>query len=809
MAPSAPEPPRRAGGRFAGFPNGRRLEDDVTTSRCARSCAATARSSLEGESFGSAPPNRTPNNLLGDGVDANDRPFRPRSPTSARPSGLRARHHGAMGGPSPTSRQGRRSAGLAATVGLFGGGSPAGCQEAAVALPGRARLRRSRERLAGSSAPSRSLRARPRPPLARWPRARLPAARPRDRDRPTRRLGPRAPARDGDGAASPRFALSRHDFRRRSRSTARVVARARLCAGSGSSATRSSSSAATTRRSPPSTDGRPAKPGLAAYARIAYARELIGRPLRAIAAMARPRRGAAARPSRGVGARRDRQARILAAASWTRRCASTARRCRLPRLVPALDAPGAGRGGARCSTRRSRSRGAPWSRSAAQFVGSSATSTAPPAETALAREQYALVGAIDRLLARTGSHGPRDGALRRRPRHRAGASARPRPRARTRPADDRRRRRPRLGARAHRPLRARRCASRARAAARHARRAQVFHRGMIEHCLGDAAAARGWFRRALALNPHFSLRWAPVAERLADEARRRPARRACWRSRRPRRGAPARQLHGQPLQRHRAVRRPDAYVHYGSTWPRSRPSRRARAFGGRIRGAGSPAGSTLSSTDRRALEVARPAATRASGRRRSGDAPLRGGLRAPRRASRLSFQRPDFARLGWREVVVDADRGARGLLQRPRAKRRATSCAPTRRPCSRARWTSPRRPRRSARRRPRRSAAARRRSPRPRTCDGGFEALVERDLSLGFVLALAAARASLGRRARAQPGSRQGDRRRLPRRDARPPRDAVVLGAIVTVTHTIGVFALGLVTLASPSSSSRRSSIPG
>jgi tetratricopeptide (TPR) repeat protein len=40
-----------------------------------------------------------------------------------------------------------------------------------------------------------------------------------------------------------------------------------------------------------------------------------------------------------------------------------------------------------------------------------------------------------------------------------------------------------------------------------------FHRGMVERCLGHGAAARTWFRRALAANPHFSLRWAPVARR--------------------------------------------------------------------------------------------------------------------------------------------------------------------------------------------------------------------------------------------------------------------------------------------------------
>jgi hypothetical protein len=42
-----------------------------------------------------------------------------------------------------------------------------------------------------------------------------------------------------------------------------------------------------------------------------------------------------------------------------------------------------------------------------------------------------------------------------------------------------------------------------------------FHRGMIERCLGRSAAARTWVRRALDLNPHFSLVWADVARRLA------------------------------------------------------------------------------------------------------------------------------------------------------------------------------------------------------------------------------------------------------------------------------------------------------
>jgi tetratricopeptide (TPR) repeat protein len=44
---------------------------------------------------------------------------------------------------------------------------------------------------------------------------------------------------------------------------------------------------------------------------------------------------------------------------------------------------------------------------------------------------------------------------------------------------------------------------------------KFFHRGMIERCVGCTPAARVWFRRALALNPRFSLLWSPVAERYA------------------------------------------------------------------------------------------------------------------------------------------------------------------------------------------------------------------------------------------------------------------------------------------------------
>ena len=42
-----------------------------------------------------------------------------------------------------------------------------------------------------------------------------------------------------------------------------------------------------------------------------------------------------------------------------------------------------------------------------------------------------------------------------------------------------------------------------------------FHRGAAERCLGRSEAARESFREALAINPWFSVRWAPVARRWA------------------------------------------------------------------------------------------------------------------------------------------------------------------------------------------------------------------------------------------------------------------------------------------------------
>ncbi len=40
-----------------------------------------------------------------------------------------------------------------------------------------------------------------------------------------------------------------------------------------------------------------------------------------------------------------------------------------------------------------------------------------------------------------------------------------------------------------------------------------FHRGYAAGCSGDAAGMKRWYGKALALNPHFSILWAPVARK--------------------------------------------------------------------------------------------------------------------------------------------------------------------------------------------------------------------------------------------------------------------------------------------------------
>jgi Domain of unknown function (DUF4331) len=91
------------GGDFAGFPNGRRLEDDVTDIELrALTCGygPTVGPLIESFGFCAGNANRSPNNQLSDGVDANDRPFSVTFPYLAVPhQGYEHVHHSSMGGP--------------------------------------------------------------------------------------------------------------------------------------------------------------------------------------------------------------------------------------------------------------------------------------------------------------------------------------------------------------------------------------------------------------------------------------------------------------------------------------------------------------------------------------------------------------------------------------------------------------------------------------------------------------------------------------------------------------------------------------
>jgi hypothetical protein len=87
------------GGEFAGFPNGRRLEDDVTDIELrAFACGygPIVGPIIEGFGFCAGNANRTPNNLLGDGVDKNEKSFMTTFPYVASPhQGYEHGHHSA------------------------------------------------------------------------------------------------------------------------------------------------------------------------------------------------------------------------------------------------------------------------------------------------------------------------------------------------------------------------------------------------------------------------------------------------------------------------------------------------------------------------------------------------------------------------------------------------------------------------------------------------------------------------------------------------------------------------------------------
>jgi tetratricopeptide (TPR) repeat protein len=261
------------------------------------------------------------------------------------------------------------------------------------------------------------------------------------------------------------------------------------------------------------------RPGESSYARVSYARELHGDVPGAVAAMRLALDAAAGEPEAfawtavqlgklewGVG-------RLRAASRWYREALRV-----MPGYVYALDAKAqvaAARG--RLAAAIALERRAADTVPQPQFVASLGDLYTAAGDRAAAARQYALVGVIRRLLRANGVRTDLETAqfdvdhgidL---PRALAAARA----------------------ARADRPsidgddvlawalARNGSCVE-ALPWSKHALRlgtrdtAKLFHRGMIERCLGHDAEAGTWFRRALALNPHFSLLWAPVARRYAS-----------------------------------------------------------------------------------------------------------------------------------------------------------------------------------------------------------------------------------------------------------------------------------------------------
>jgi tetratricopeptide (TPR) repeat protein len=260
------------------------------------------------------------------------------------------------------------------------------------------------------------------------------------------------------------------------------------------------------------------EPGLAAYARASYARELLGRPRAALVPMRAAVNASAGEPEPLAWARVQ-LGKLYWSLGRTERAAHEYRQAlaALPGYPFALDAS------AQVQAARGHiARAVAFERRAVaktplpQFVASLGDLLRLAGHPAAARRQYALMDAIRRLLAANGvktdleiavfqaDHGirlPQALAL-------ARTAQRDRPSI---DGDD---------GLAWTLARNGRCAE-ALPYSKHALRLgtrdalKFFHRGMIERCLGRTAEARAWFRSAVALNPHFSLIWSPLARRLA------------------------------------------------------------------------------------------------------------------------------------------------------------------------------------------------------------------------------------------------------------------------------------------------------
>ena len=258
------------------------------------------------------------------------------------------------------------------------------------------------------------------------------------------------------------------------------------------------------------------KPTLAGYARIAYARELTGDRDGAIAAMrlALDAAGGAAEPAAWAHVE---LAKLELGSGRAARAAAEVRAALaiVPGYVFALEQQArieAARGRLAAAARSARH--AAEAVPLPQLVALLGDVLERQGRTSEARRQRATVAAIERLLAANGLRVDLESAI-----YRADHAIRPvetvalarRARA-DRPSihgDEA------LGwalARAGRCVEAERWLDRAlRLGTRDA--LLFFRRGYAAGCAGRETAMRAWYRRALALAPHFSIRWAPVARK--------------------------------------------------------------------------------------------------------------------------------------------------------------------------------------------------------------------------------------------------------------------------------------------------------
>jgi tetratricopeptide (TPR) repeat protein len=258
------------------------------------------------------------------------------------------------------------------------------------------------------------------------------------------------------------------------------------------------------------------KPSVASYARVSYARELLGRPAAAIEAMRLAVDAAADQPEAIAWTRVQ-----LGKLFWsTGAQAAAAREYRralaaFPGYAYAFDGlaqvqAARGRLGAAVALETRAVDAIPLP----QFVAQLGDLYRALGQVDAARRQEALIGVIQRLLAANGVTTDLETALFDvdhgiRLRHalalaRAGRAARP-----SIDGDD---------VLAWALARNGRCTEARRYSERALRLGtldslKLFHRGMIERCLGDRAGGDTYLRRALELNPHFSIRWAPVARK--------------------------------------------------------------------------------------------------------------------------------------------------------------------------------------------------------------------------------------------------------------------------------------------------------